>query len=138
MIQRVLLFLLVSCLALTHAVQADEPSPNLKDALLKAIRLPLVAEMAREADVNADGLKAALTAALAKRIPAGDMTDVLDASVESSDKHGPIDNFGAFVQSRLDEGLRGRDLADAIRREHAAHGKGKPDRDKRKKSKGDK
>jgi hypothetical protein len=38
-------------------------------------------------------------------------------------EHGPVDNFGAFVQRRLDEGLRGRDLADAIRAEHAAHGR---------------
>ena len=36
-----------------------------------------------------------------------------------------MDNFGAFVQSRLDAGLRSRALAQAIRQEHSRRGIGK-------------
>jgi len=45
---------------------------------------------------------------------------------KSAEEHGPVDNFGAFVKSKLAEGLRGRDLADAIAIEHKVRGKGKP------------
>ena len=53
------------------------------------------------------------------------MADMTKEQSRAIDEHGPTDNFGAFVQSKLDQGLRGRELSDAIRAEHAAHGKGK-------------
>jgi hypothetical protein len=137
-VQKILLLMIVSSLALPRAARADETPLSLGQALLKAIQLPLVAEMARRAEIDPDDVKAALTAAVAKKVPAEEMTDVLEAGVAASEVHGPIDNFGAFVQARLDEGMRGRDLADAIRREHVSHGHGKLDRDKKKKSKDDK
>jgi hypothetical protein len=107
--------------------QATDEGEALKGALLKAIQLPLIAEMARKVGINPGDLKEVLLTARDEKIPAGEMIEVLDASVRASDEHGPINNFGAFVQSKLKEGLRGRDLAKAIRQEHVARGKGKSD-----------
>jgi hypothetical protein len=70
-------------------------------------------------------MKEALKAAKRKGLRADEMSDVTDEQNRAMDEHGPVDNFGAFVQSKLDEGLRGRDLAAAIRAEHVKHGKGK-------------
>ncbi|MDP1660923.1 MAG: hypothetical protein Q8L55_03325, partial [Phycisphaerales bacterium] len=67
----------------------------------------------------------ALKAAKNKGVRAGDMADMTKEHSRAIDEHGPTDNFGAFVQGKLDQGLRGQALSDAIRAEHAARGKGK-------------
>ena len=91
----------------------------------KASRLPRNAEEVRRKGVPDGEVRKALKAAKDKGVRAGEMADVTAEHSRAIDEHGPTDNFGAFVQGKLNEGLRGRELAAAIRAEHAARGKGK-------------
>ena len=95
------------------------------ERLRRAAKLPGTAEQAREAGVPEEEVKEVLEKGKTSKVPASDMQEVLEQETRSAREHGPIDNFGTFVQQKLDEGLRGRELADAIHREHAARGKGK-------------
>lgn len=101
----------------------DRRTPN--ERILGALALPLKAQALRKAGVGEGEVKAGLTAAKGKKLAAGDAAELLDEAAKATRDHGPVDNFGAFVQAKLDAGLRGRDLAAAIREEHAARGKGK-------------
>ncbi|WP_434427697.1 hypothetical protein [Nannocystis pusilla] len=101
----------------------DRRTPN--ERILGALTLPLKAQALRKAGVGEGEVKAGLKAAKAKKLAAGDAAELLDEAAKATRDHGPVDNFGAFVQTKLDAGLRGRDLAAAIREEHAARGKGK-------------
>jgi hypothetical protein len=93
--------------------------------LLRASKLPKNAQEVRDKGVPDAEVSKALKAAKDKKVPAGEMSDVTEEHSRAIDEHGPTDNFGAFVQGKLNEGLRGRELAAAIRAEHAARGKGK-------------
>jgi hypothetical protein len=93
--------------------------------LLRASKLPKNAQDVRDKGVPDAEVSKALKAAKDKKVPAGEMSDVTEEHSRAIDDHGPTDNFGAFVQGKLNEGLRGRELAAAIRAEHAARGKGK-------------
>lgn len=101
----------------------DRRTPN--ERILGALALPLKAQALRKAGVGEGEVKAGLNAAKGKKLAAGDAAELLDEAAKATRDHGPVDNFGAFVQAKLDAGLRGRDLAAAIREEHAARGKGK-------------
>lgn len=92
--------------------------------ILEAIRLPDAAEILRERGVPVDEIEAAIEGAREERVPPEDMTGVFTETAETVEENGPIANFGAFVQERLRAGLRGRDLAAAIRAEHARRGIG--------------
>jgi hypothetical protein len=98
---------------------------TLREEMLKAIRLPQTAQEAREAGVADEDIKTALKEAKSRKVKAADMQEGLEETVNAAREHGPIDNFGAFVRSRLDQGFRGRALAEAIRQEHASRGMGK-------------
>jgi hypothetical protein len=93
--------------------------------LLRAIRLPEAAEQARREGVPAAEVKEVLEAARSRNLPAGDTETIMVEETRAVREKGQIDDFGSFVRSKLDEGLRGRELSDAIRAEHAARGKGK-------------
>ena len=93
--------------------------------ILKAIQVPQTAQAARDAGVPQEDVEAVLKEAKGKKTKAGEIQEGLDEAVKATKEHGPIDNFGTFVKSKLDEGLRGRALAEAIRKEHAARGIGK-------------
>jgi len=93
--------------------------------LLRAIRLPEAAELARREGVPAAEVKEVLEAARSRNLPASDTETILVEETRAVREKGQIDGFGSFVRSKLDEGLRGRELSDAIRAEHAARGKGK-------------
>ncbi len=108
-----------------RAPGTDDDAQARRERILKSVRLPRKADDVRAAGVPASDMREALKAAKAKGVRAGDMSDIADEQKKAIDEHGPIDNFGAFVQSKLDEGLRGRELAAAIRAEHAKRGKGK-------------
>jgi hypothetical protein len=97
----------------------------LTDALLRAIRLPEAADRIREMGVPREEVEQVLDMGRERNVPAEDMELILGEEARSVEEYGNIDNFGAFVRSQLDQGLRGRDLAEAIHREHAARGKGK-------------
>lgn len=93
------------------------------DDVVRALDLPVAAQRARRAGVSDSDLKQALDGMRAARHSAGDAAIVVDEAATDVEAHGPVDNFGAFVQSQLDAGLRGKDLAAAIRAEHEKRGK---------------
>ena len=78
----------------------------------------------RAAGVPENDLQAFMNAMSRSNITPSRQLYILTAERDAARAHGPTDNFGDFVQGRLDAGLRGRALADAIRREHRLHGKG--------------
>jgi hypothetical protein len=59
-------------------------------------------------------------------LSADEAARVVGEEVDAINAGEPKDNFGGFVQQQLDAGLRGRALAQAIRAEHQARGKGRP------------
>ena len=112
--------LALSLLATPAAAQV----PDWVTVLIAAAQLPVSANAARNEGVTSDEVRAVLDAMRTKNVPANEAKDILDEARAARRDHGPVDNFGAFVQTKLDAGLRGRDLAAAIRAEHAARGKG--------------
>lgn len=95
-----------------------------QERLLKAAQLPKKAEEMRAKGVPENEMKEALNAAKAKGVRPDEMSDAVDEGSKAIDQHGRIDNFGAFVKSKLNDGLRGRELSAAIRAEHAKRGMG--------------
>ena len=93
------------------------------DALL---RLPQRVEELKRAGVPDTAVRGVLDVLKREKVGAEESEAVLVAQRDAANEHGPTDNFGAFVQARLASGLRGKDLADAIRAEHRARGKGRP------------
>jgi hypothetical protein len=122
------IWILVLAIALTAApatATAQESSGGTLASVLQALRLPRMTQEARTLGVPESDIRAILVRARERRVGAAEVTELFEHENRAIREHGPVDNFGAFVQRRLDEGLRGRDLAEAIRAEHAAHGKGK-------------
>jgi hypothetical protein len=103
---------------------AAQDAPSRREQLLKAVQLPKKADEVRAKGVPPAEMKEALDAAKAKGIRAHEMADLTNVQSKAIDEHGRIDNFGSFVKSKLNEGLRGRELAAAIRAEHAKRGMG--------------
>src|SRR5688572_8503467 len=68
---------------------------------LKAARLPRHTQDVRSKGVPDADVRRALKAAREKRVPAGEMSDVVGEHARAVDEHGPIDNFGGFVQGKL-------------------------------------
>ncbi|MEP7325349.1 MAG: hypothetical protein ABI836_05305 [Gemmatimonadota bacterium] len=94
---------------------------------LSALMLPVVAAEARDAGVPDGQVRGLIEAIRGRRLPAEDAWRVLDEEVRVVKEGGPRENFGAFVQAKLDAGLRGRELAAAIHEEHRRRGMGRPD-----------
>lgn len=119
--------MVLAWLALAWAWQPGMAQDATRDSgdILRAILLPAVSEILRERGVPPEEIEAAIDGARERGVPVSEMTDVFDEAARSADEHGPIENFGGFVQEHLAAGLRGRDLADAIRAEHARRGIGK-------------
>ena len=102
-----------------------EATVDAQASILLSLDLPTQAHALRLHGVPDVEVKAVVTSARTSHVPAAEVTEVFRQTDRAVRDHGPVDNFGAFVQARLDEGLRGKDLAAAIRTEHEAHGKGK-------------
>jgi hypothetical protein len=115
---------LLAILAATPATTAvaDEA---FRQSILQALRLPTVTRESRNLGVPASDLQSIFGTARRLNLPAGNLTDLFDEENKAIRENGRVDNFGAFVQTQLDAGLRGRDLAAAIHAEHAARGMGK-------------
>jgi hypothetical protein len=96
-----------------------------REEILALIDLPTKAQALRNKGVDKREVKEALRAARGRKLKAKETRDLLAESDKAVDEHGRIDNFGAFVKGKLESGLRGRELAAAIRAEHQARGKGK-------------
>lgn len=97
------------------------------DKVLAAAQLPVAADEARKEGVAERTLREYLDRVLRNRVTADDAWRILDEEVRVVRAGGPKENFGAFVQTQLDAGLRGRALADAIHEEHRRRGMGRPD-----------
>ncbi|HET9252099.1 MAG TPA: hypothetical protein VFP58_08290 [Candidatus Eisenbacteria bacterium] len=119
------IWILALATALAAAPGAAQESSGMISSVLQALRLPRTTQEARTLGVPESDIRAILDKAREKRVRAADVNELFEHENRAIREHGPVDNFGAFVQRRLDEGLRGRDLAEAIRAEHAARGKGK-------------
>lgn len=100
--------------------------PEWVQQILTAAQLPMVATEARREGVASDQIRVALEAMRAAGVPPSEATLLMDSARAARREHGPVDNFGAFVQSQLAAGKRGQELAAAIRAEHARQGKGNP------------
>ena len=92
--------------------------------LMRAILLPRVSEILRERGVPAEEVKVAIESARERGVPPSETAGIFEETIRVVEEQGPIENFGGFVQEQLEQGLRGRALADAIRAEHAARGIG--------------
>ena len=111
-------------LSLSLAAPASAQVPSWVTDLIAAAELPVVALEARRDGVPDAEVRTAVMAMRDKNVRGHDARTVLVEARDARRANGPIDNFGAFVQTKLDAGLRGRELADAIRAEHVARGKG--------------
>lgn len=92
------------------------------------------ARLAREAGIPDQDLKMVMNEARERKLSHQETGAILRESRLACELNGPIDNLGAFVKTRLDEGLRGPDLARAIQEEHKLHGKGQAAREKAQKA----
>ena len=118
----------ISLLFLGLTIGAGAPlraqTPTWVEQLLTATRLPIETMEARREGVANEDIRSVLEAMRRERVPAHEAVAVIDTARAVRRQHGPVDNFGAFVQSQLASGKRGRELAAAIRAEHARRGKG--------------
>lgn len=121
--RRLLLLALVFAVAISARAAAQVP--DWVAQVIAAAQLPVTVADLRRDGVRDDEIRAVLDAMRGANVPAHDAKTLLDEERDARRQHGPVDNFGAFVQTKLAAGLRGRELAAAIRAEHAARGKGK-------------
>ncbi len=98
--------------------------PEWVNQILIAAQLPVVAAEARSEGVTNAEIRTVLDAMRNAGVPAYEATALLDTTRVVRRDHAAVGNFGAFVQSQLAAGKRGRELAAAIRQEHARQGKG--------------
>ena len=117
----------VTLLTMLFLLPAPLAAQSVLDQIRDALRLPAIAADARQSGVPDAQVSDVLDQIRRRRLPAGDASRVLDEELRAVREGGPVDNFGAFVQTQLDAGLRGRALAEAIRAEHARRGIGRPD-----------
>ena len=106
--------------------------PDWVNQILAAAQLPVVTSSARLEGIRSDEIRTVLDAMRNAGIPAYEATAFIDSTRAVRREHGPVGNFGAFVQSQLAAGKRGPALAAAIREEHAREGKGHPKKGKSK------
>ena len=81
-----------------------------------AIALPAAARELRAAGVPPREVARALEVLASRSVPADEARTVILAASGAATSGGPIENFGTFVRAQLDAGVRGRDLAAAIRK----------------------
>jgi hypothetical protein len=118
---------IVSLMVLLVSLPSAAVAQDWLGKALTAALLPVSAAQARDAGVPDAQVRDILGTLRRNRLPADDAWHVLDEEVRVVREGGPKDNFGAFVQTQLDAGLRGRELAEAIREEHRRQGIGRPD-----------
>jgi hypothetical protein len=116
---------LTLALALGWSAPLAGQVPDWVNQVLAAANLPVSAAAARSEGASDQEIRQVLDVMMKENIPAHEAGQVIEQERAARREYGPVDNFGAFVQSRLEAGLRGRQLAAAIREEHARHGKGK-------------
>jgi hypothetical protein len=118
-------------IALTALALVGAPAPAAQDTtqwdrIRIAMNLPVRTTEAREWGVPEERVKSTIWDIRRGGVSAEDASRIFDEEVRVVREGGSKDNFGAFVKSRVEAGLRGRELADAIHAEHARRGMGKP------------
>lgn len=119
-------------LALAPAIQAQSATGTattrapsaLDSALLRAIDLPRVMQRAREAGIPDSSIRGVMDRMRQRGIPAEEATSAVELEVETVERGGDRNNFGSFVRTQVESGLRGRELAAAIRAERERRGMG--------------
>lgn len=91
-------------------------------AILRAIDLPRVMQRAREAGIPDSSIRGVMDRMRQRGVPADEATAAVDMEVETVERGGNRDNFGAFVRTQVESGLRGKELAAAIRAERQRRG----------------
>ena len=107
---------------------APTPAPDSAkiEQIQRILRLPQTIERARQAGVSDSQVREVLRRTRERGVPAEDAQRTIEQETEAVERGGDRGEFGKFVQSRIDAGLRGRELSEAIRAEHARRGVGKP------------
>src|SRR4051812_18287316 len=116
--RRLVALIIVPLLSISSLGGAQRP--EWVKEVLDAAQLPLAAAHARQAGVPDSAVRAAVAAMQNAKVRPGDAQEVLDEARREKSENGPVGNFGAVVQAKLQAGLRGRDLAAAIHAEHTA------------------
>lgn len=119
-----LISLTAIALAFPPALSAQDGS--LLERVRAALELPVLGTEAREWGIPDERVSTTIRDIFRSGVPAADASRILDQEVRTVREGGSKDNFGSYVRSQVDAGLRGRALADAIHREHARRGMGKP------------
>jgi hypothetical protein len=117
----------LTMLTMLLLIPSTLPAQDWLDKVLAAAQLPVASAEAREEGVPNISISEFLDRVRQNRVPAEDAWRIMDEEVRVVKAGGPRENFGAFVQTQLDAGLRGRALADAIHEEHRRRGMGRPD-----------
>lgn len=120
---------ILSSLVVVGVVAAAAPAraqaPQWVNDVLAAAQLPVATLQARTDGMTQGEVQSLLDVLRSSQVPAQEAVVIVDSTRVARREYGPVNNFGAFVQSQLAAGKRGRDLAAAIRAEHARMGKGK-------------
>lgn len=90
------------------------PQVTLRDRIEGALALPLRTAEMRALGIHDGGIRRLLEAMQARNLPTSEQLEVLATARDAVLEGKPHADFGAFVQGRLDAGLRGASLAQAI------------------------
>jgi hypothetical protein len=126
----VLLVAAAAQVARAQEQRREAPRPVIDSATIaeirRILRLPQTTERARQAGVPDSQVRDVLRRTRERGVPAEDAQRTIEQETEAVERGGDRGEFGKFVQSQIDAGLRGRELSEAIRAEHARRGIGKP------------
>lgn len=107
-----------SVATLLPAATSAEASTRLR----YAARLPIRTTELRNSGVHDTTIHRLLEVFRQRDLAPGAVDSILLVERDAARENGPTDNFGAFVQTQLAAGKRGRALAAAIHEEHRRHG----------------
>ncbi len=93
------------------------PQVTLADRIDAALALPLRTVELREVGVRDKSIRQLFEVMQARNLPTSEQIDILTAERDAVREGKPHANFAAFVQGRLDAGVRGTSLARAIHEE---------------------
>lgn len=116
----------IAALAAPAALNAQQQAPrDTMTGIWSVLNLPRTVDEGRRAGVSSGSIWGVVDSLRRRGVPAQDVQEIIQTEVDHVKAGAPPGNFGAFVQSQLARGLRGRALAQAIHAEHARRGMGK-------------
>lgn len=107
----------------TGAPQTRVPTAA-DSALQRALDLPRVFQRARASGIPEGTVQGVLDEMRRRGIPADEAIPAVAMEVDAVEAGAPKENFGSFVRAQVESGLRGRELAAAIRAERERRGMG--------------